>query len=430
MLIFFSKSVIILYVIKFRRYYMSNYNELIKSLKNVREYMKDFYIYGFKTRNDFQQKSQRTYDNEKRRIESWLGDLVKFKDTPRGRQVSISADCGQIYTNPLYRAYQSKSFTDNDILLHFYILDILQSYDRLSLDDITNKICENYSTILDAQIVRLKLNEYTKSGILVKEKVGKAYIYSLSKQPSFVHSLDFQTALKFYSMISPFGVVGYYILNQLDIKNDIFLIKHNYIVHTLEDTILISIIQAINENKYIEIVNFKQDNQEFILRVVPLKIYVSTQTGRRYLICFSLKGFRIKSLRLDCIRSVKLLDVVSNYSEYVKILENNSKYCWGISFGTTRKFGNFETITFTIKVNMPYESFILNRLLRECRNGRVEKVSNELYSCTIETFDIAETQNWIRSFTGRIVSIDSPNKNIINRFYNDVSRMYNLYWSD
>ena len=166
------------------------------------------------------------------------------------------------------------------------------------------------------------------------------------------------------------------------------------------------------------------------MKVVPLKIYVSTQTGRRYLICFSLKGFRIKSLRLDCIRSVKLLDVVSNYSEYVKILENNSKYCWGISFGTTRKFGNFETITFTIKVNMPYESFILNRLLRECRNGRVEKVSNELYSCTIETFDIAETQNWIRSFTGRIVSIDSPNKNIVNRFYNDVSRMYNLYWSD
>lgn len=177
---------------------LSNYSELIKNLKNVREYMKDFYIYGFKTRNDFQEKSQRTYDNERRRIESWLGDLVKLNDTSRGRQVSISADCGHIYTNPLYRAYQSKSFTDNDILLHFYILDILKSEDSLSLDDITNRICDNYSIILDTQIVRLKLNEYVESGIICKEKHGRAFVYSLCPQPKFIDNPDFQTALKFF----------------------------------------------------------------------------------------------------------------------------------------------------------------------------------------------------------------------------------------
>lgn len=409
---------------------MSNYSELIKSLKNVREYMRDFYIYGFKTRNDFRQKSQRTYDNERRRIESWLGDLVKFNDTSRGRQVSISADCGQIYTNPLYRAYQSKSFTDNDILLHFYILDILKSEDRLSLKEITDRICENYSTILDIQIVRLKLNEYVKSGIISKEKYGRAFVYSLCKQPKFINNKDFQTALKFFSMAYPFGVIGYYILNQLEIENDIFFIKHNYIVHTLEDTILLQLVQSMNEHKSVEIINFGRDMKERTIQGIPLRIYVSTQTGRRYLIFFNLKDSRFKSLRLDFIRSVKILDVVSNYEEYLQTLERNSKYCWGISFGDFRKVGNFEYITFTIKIDMPNESFILNRLIRECRNGRVEKLSNELYSCTIETFDITETVNWIRSFIGRIVSIESSNKNVTNRFYEDISRMYQMYGRD
>lgn len=409
---------------------MSNYNELIKSLKNVREYMKDFYIYGFKTRNDFKQKSQRTYDNEKRRIESWLGDLVKFRDTSRGRQVSISTDCGQIYINPLYRAYQSKSFTDNDILLHFYILDILKSEDRLSLEDITNRICENYSTILDIQIVRLKLNEYVKSGIITKEKNGRAFVYSICSQPKFVYNQDFQMALKFFSMAYPFGVVGYYILNQLEIENDMFFIKHNYIVHTLEDTILILLIQSINEHKSVEIINFGRDMQERIIQGIPLRIYVSTQTGRRYLIFFNLQHKRFNSLRLDFIRSVKILDVVSNYEEYLQTLERNSKYCWGISFGNFRKIGNVDYINFKIKIDMPNENYILNRLIRECRNGKVEKISNELYSCTIETFDITETINWIRSFIGRIVSIESSNKNVTDRFYQDISRMYKMYGSD
>lgn len=406
---------------------LSNYSELIKNLKNVREYMKDFYIYGFKTRNDFQEKSQRTYDNERRRIESWLGDLVKLNDTSRGRQVSISADCGHIYTNPLYRAYQSKSFTDNDILLHFYILDILKSEDSLSLDDITNRICDNYSIILDTQIVRLKLNEYVESGIICKEKHGRAFVYSLCPQPKFIDNPDFQTALKFFSMAYPFGVVGYYILNQLGIENDIFLLKHNYIVHTLEDTILMPLIQSINEHRTVEVVNFGRDKQERTIYGIPLRIYISTQTGRRYLILFNLKYNRIKSLRLDFVRSVKVLDVISNYDEYVQTFEKNSKYCWGISFGNFKKVGNFEYIKFTIELELPKESYILNRLIRECRNGKVEKISNSLYSCTIETFDITETKNWIRSFIGRIVSIESSNKNVTNKFYEDISKMHQMY---
>lgn len=37
------------------------YNELIKNFNKVRDYMRDFYIYGFKSREDYTRKSTRSY---------------------------------------------------------------------------------------------------------------------------------------------------------------------------------------------------------------------------------------------------------------------------------------------------------------------------------------------------------------------------------
>jgi hypothetical protein len=42
---------------------MAEFNELIRDFKKIRDYMRDFYVYGFKSRNDFKHKSARTYDN-------------------------------------------------------------------------------------------------------------------------------------------------------------------------------------------------------------------------------------------------------------------------------------------------------------------------------------------------------------------------------
>ena len=47
---------------------MSEYKELIKQFDKIRSYVRDFYVYGFKTREDFHEKSGRTYDNQRRRM--------------------------------------------------------------------------------------------------------------------------------------------------------------------------------------------------------------------------------------------------------------------------------------------------------------------------------------------------------------------------
>ena len=92
------------------------YSELIKNFENIREYMREFYVYGFKHRNEYTDKSSRSYDDERRRIESWLGEYMRFIRTPEGKNVFISIDSRIIGHNPLYRAFKAKSFTAKDIL--------------------------------------------------------------------------------------------------------------------------------------------------------------------------------------------------------------------------------------------------------------------------------------------------------------------------
>ena len=63
------------------------YSELIKNFDRIRGYMREFYVYGFKSREEYDRKSARSYDDERRRIESWLGEFMGFRQTPEGKIV-------------------------------------------------------------------------------------------------------------------------------------------------------------------------------------------------------------------------------------------------------------------------------------------------------------------------------------------------------
>ncbi len=45
------------------------YSELVKNFNRIRDYMREFYVYEFKSRDEFSKKSARSYDDE-RRLES------------------------------------------------------------------------------------------------------------------------------------------------------------------------------------------------------------------------------------------------------------------------------------------------------------------------------------------------------------------------
>lgn len=39
------------------------YKELIKNFNRIRDYMREFYVYGFKSREEYTNKSARSYDD-------------------------------------------------------------------------------------------------------------------------------------------------------------------------------------------------------------------------------------------------------------------------------------------------------------------------------------------------------------------------------
>ena len=43
---------------------MAEFQELIKNFDRIRDYMRQFFVYGYKSRSDYGEKSSRTYDNE------------------------------------------------------------------------------------------------------------------------------------------------------------------------------------------------------------------------------------------------------------------------------------------------------------------------------------------------------------------------------
>ena len=185
---------------------MAGFSELIKNFDKTRDYIRDFFIYGCKVRSDFDRKSVRTYGDEKRRVESWMGDYMRYDDSVRGRSVSISVDSGHIPENPLYNAFYSKSFTDNDIKLHFFIIDILSYSKSLTLREITDTLNNDYTQLFDEQTVRNKLKEYTEEGLILSEKQGKTLYYTLSADTVDGYARDFKgldDAVMFFSEVKP-----------------------------------------------------------------------------------------------------------------------------------------------------------------------------------------------------------------------------------
>ncbi len=408
---------------------MSDFKELVKSFPKTREYVRDFFVYGFKTREEFGDKSPRTYDNERRRLESWLAPYVRKDYVKNGSNISLAIDSNLLDTNPLFQVWKTKSFTDNDIVLHFLILDLLQNGDALTAEEITNELLLTYDVLFDTQTVRRKCNAYEKEGLLNKKKDGKNIVYFLdnSLMNWFSENSNILDAISFYQMAECFGIVGNTISDQLDFHNDTFRIKHSFSVHTLEDEILFALINAMNKKVRVNLLlksakkNTVTDNL-----CIPLQIFTSTRTGRRFLCCYIEKSKRFTCMRLDNIKNVTLLAPAPDYDELRNSLDKNRIFAWGVSFQSEND-SRLDKLTMQIQVVEPAEDYIINRLKKEGRGGTITRISKGIYQYEIEVFDSNEMLPWLRTFIGRIVSLECTNKAVERRFYRDLNTMYKRY---
>lgn len=191
------------------------YTELVKNFNRIRDYMREFYIYGFKSRDEYTKKSARSYDDERRRLASWLGEYMQFRQTTEGKNVFLSIDSRMLHHNPLYKAWKTKSFTDGDITLHFILMDIFATGEALTVSDISERIDDYLAAfakprLFDESTIRKKLKEYVGEGLLEKKKQGKTMYYRKAPDLAFYDT----DVLDFFSEIAPCGVIGSFLLDK------------------------------------------------------------------------------------------------------------------------------------------------------------------------------------------------------------------------
>jgi hypothetical protein len=406
---------------------LPEFSELIKNLSRVRAYIRDFYLFGWRTRTQYNEKSPRSYDNERRRIESWLNEYVRRKYVQAGKNVSIAVDMKDLPRNPLYEVWRTKSFTRNDILLHFFILDILSDGCVFTAEEATDEINSKHGELFDVSTVRNKLREYEREGLLSSSQEGKRIRYALSMIRWEDMPRRMGDAVDFFTEAAPFGEIGGYIQDEAGRSNPFFRFKHHFIVHTLEDEVLLNILEAMKDKRR---VTLRMAGSPFIFGV-PLRILVSVQNGRRYVVMKrDKKGDKFSSQRLDKIERIDLGEVVPEYDEIGQEFERVLENAWGVTFRDREDSSGenkLEYVSIRLYIDEKSEMYVLDRLKREGRRGTVEREAENLYVYKCSVWNAAEMLPFVKSFTGRIVSFQSDGRMAVKRFYEDMKRMYEMY---
>lgn len=411
---------------------MSSYSELIKNFEKIRAYMRDFYVYGFKSRDDYQSKSARSYDDERRRLESWLGDHMSFVRTPEGKNVFISIDSRTIRHNPLYNAWKAKSFTDGDITLHFIIFDILHDPSvKRTISELLAEIDEKYLSgfqspmMFDESTVRKKLKEYCEAGIIVAEKEGRKAYY---RRTDSTDISDLNDVLHYFSEVAPCGVIGSFILDKEESDTDAFTFKHHYITGAIDSGVLASLFTAMREKRAVTVSNMsRRRDMPRRNRIVPLRVFISVQSGRQHLLAYLPEYNHFQSYRVDYLSNVKLEDPTPRFDELRAELDRMQSKMWGVSVNRNKwDAENLEHVEFTVKVE-DNEEYIVRRLEREKRVGTVEKLDENTYRFSADVYDSSEMIPWIRTFICRIVKMKFSNRSIENQFKKDLEAMYWMY---
>ena len=408
------------------------YSELVKNLDNIRMVMRDFYVYGFKSKADFSDRSARSHDNDRRRIESWLADYMCFRQNAKGKRRFIAVDSRKIKHNPFYKAWKAKTFTSKDIMLHFYLLDMLQDGISMSLNELVERLDQDYLShfadagTIDASTVRKKLAEYVQLGLIVAAKQGRELFYSRSKDA--VNLKRWHEAVSFFAESTPVGAVGSFLEDKYSEEVNIFSYKHHYLLQALESDVLVDLLDAMQKKQTVRLASCTDGGKRICMRVLPLKIYVSTQSGRRYVMGWFFKANRIIFCRLDNLEQVLEPKDLPDYDKYLAKAEAMEQHLWGVSMNRIGEDGEIklEHVELVVRLGED-EPYILQCLEREKRCGEVTKLSEGRYQFTADVRDAGELLPWLRTFIGRIESFSCSNKKIEERFWRDMEAVYAMY---
>ncbi len=410
------------------------YQDLVKNFGSVRAYLREFAVYGLRSRDEYTGKSERTYDDNRRRIESWLGAYLTAKRSGDGKTLGLAIDTRLAGEDPFFKPWKSASFTDGDITLHFLLLDVLHT--PMTIQEILDKIDQRLadfpeSAMPEESTLRKKLREYEALGLVRSTRVGKTRLWQRAPEVSLN---GWEDALHFFAEVSPCGVIGSFITDRLPQRQRSFAFKHHYITHTLDSDMLLRLFDCMGQRREAVVTISGKPTQHraaipsekaegtTVLRVVPLRLFISAQSGRQYCMAWHRSRKRILACRMDTILAVEPGDFAADFDFLRERLTQLTGHMWGVSTGNNR----LEEVSFTVEFSRK-EEHILQRLEREKRCGTVERLDETHARFTAQVWDTGELVPWIRTFICRITELHFSNAQLEKQFREDIAAMCALY---
>jgi len=279
--------------------------------------------------------------------------------------------------------------------------------------------------MFDESTVRKKLKEYCEAGIIIAEKEGRKMYYRRADNTDIS---DLYDVLHYFSEVAPCGVIGSFILDKEEADTDAFTFKHHYITGAIDSGVLASLFTAMREKRAVTISNMsRRKDMPRRNRIVPLRVFISVQSGRQHLIAYLPEYNHFQSYRVDYLSNVKLEEPTPRFDELRAELDRMQSKMWGVSVKRNKwREERLEHVEFTVKVE-DNEEFIVRRLYREKRVGTVEKLDEHTYRFSADIYDSSEIIPWIRTFICRIVQMNFSNRTQENIFKEDLDEMYRMY---
>ncbi len=423
------------------------FSDFIKHYDNIRCILRDIFLYGCFSREDLENKSlvsSRKVSYEIRRIQQYIeNEFIKSDWEGRNKLLSLSYDSISNTQNFLVSTYKSKSFTKTDLVLHFYLLMVLNKVDKpMTFLEIEEFLIEegliSYDNI-SSKTVQRKINELTNSlEILKYEKKGRSKAYSISED--ILQELDNDEVKKLFSLVSLYKNVlfptisGYYCEETLkdymvyerginEDYNDCFQYKNLHFHPLIDEEILWKFMKAINSRNLISHNTSKAGRRIKSREVInPFKLRYDVNCGRFYLMSFNENG-RCVSSRLDRVEEVTTHNETYDPKEFEQKYNDSMKYSW--SSVPCNNIDGYDILRIKVIIDEANQKYILEKIKSELGECTIDKIDKGEYFIEKLVNDCWEMIPWLRSYCGYI-KIISP-KWLDQRLKDDWKEMLNNY---
>lgn len=411
-----------------------------EKLNRCRQFLREFCTLGISYRM-LMKENQSAY----RQFRTLMEQLLKTYLCKRGYKSEmrqfLTMDSRDLEENPVAAFLQSKEVIDTELAAHFGLLFALEDGNYKTVSDLKRAVP------VDNKRLWAVLKEYENLGIIERQIVKNLFEYRLVK-PEF-ELTPYIDLFRFFAEVDSLGVAGHYMIERERAKFKVLpqsplRFRHRFLYHVMDAEILESILTCIRNQTPVSVklyhwvrshdvqyqipANYRLiDHNGHVVQppqttskcwlaaeVVPVKIYASARTGRRYLMGYYLESGDFAAIRIDRIEEVKPVEPHNaSEAQYAQCRERfaaESLHLWGVS---TRNVP--QTVHVEMEIMAPHPNHpVLARLESEKRCGTIERISPYSARFSADVYDGRELFPWLRSFTGYVIRISFSDPSLMD----------------